>query len=202
MYQNAGETLEQILSLVSKCPEALKEKCFEILLKAYVDNLARPSKSGTRESSDLEPAATTQTETESSTVAPTPIPDAIKSRLVAMAGRMKVPTANFAGLFDFQLDPFNYHALAVPGSTKAEKARNVALLLAAKAYLTTGTWTADWKEFRAVCVDQNCFDPANYPTHLKNPIIKSASASAGITLSGSGVTAAETLIRKLMGAAE
>lgn len=201
MFKNAEETLERILALVAKCPEGLQEKCFDILLRAYVDNSVGPAikhiRSPNPNTGSDEPPASGNTGP-----ATTPVPEAIKSRLVAMAGRMKVTPSEFAALFDFQLDPFNYHALAVPGDNKAEKSRNVALLLAAKAYLTTGAWTADWKEFRAVCVDQNCFDANNYAKHLKNPFIKEASAVTGVTLSGAGVTGAEALIRKLTGAAE
>lgn len=200
MFDDGIETLEKILALVAKCPEVLQEKCFEILLHAYVNKTAVHENSRAPKEGGLSATPNGPAVEQANLI--TGVPEQIKPRLVAMAGRMKVSPGDFAALFDFQLDPFNFHALAVPGGTKAEKARNVALLLGAKAYLTTGQWTADWKESRAVCVDQNCFDANNYATHLKHTHIKTASAASGITLSGTGVTGAEALLRKLTGVTE
>ena len=48
MYEDGAKQLEVILELVKKCPDALQEKCFTILLQGYVDSeqarvLAPPS---------------------------------------------------------------------------------------------------------------------------------------------------------------
>jgi len=90
-------------------------------------------------------------------------------------------------------------ALNVPGENKADKMRNVGLLLCAKSYLTMSGWDADWKEFRAVCIDQNCWDRANSNTHMsKSGFFKTVSAADGMVLNSSGVEAAETLLSQLI----
>lgn len=198
MFADAEGQLERILALVAKCPEKFQAQAFEILLKAYVD-----SKIVVAPARGVNPQAVTGASTPPTAgdrLIPTGIPEAIRPRMTAMAGRLKVQVEKIASLFDFQVDPFTFHGLSVPGSSKAEKARNVALLLSVKSYLATGVWSADWKEFRAMCVDQNSYDRTNLPKYMNNEMFKVASADSGITLSSSGTAAAEVLVGTLVGA--
>jgi len=156
MFDDAKQQMEKILELVQMCPEKLQEKCFEVLMNAYVASLTVKHKS--QQSTHSQEGRTSQFE-QAENVAK--VPEAIKGRLVSTAARLKITVDQLASLFDFNADPFSYHAYAVPGTTKAEKTKNVALLLAAKGYLSGAGWTVDWKEFRASCVDQNCYDKAN-----------------------------------------
>jgi hypothetical protein len=198
VFPAAEETLSQILALVGKCPDKLQEKCFELLLQAYLDAKVRPAV----------PMAASATPSPNSPpsppapAAPQPdgggIPDAVRGRFKAVAGRMAVPVEKLAALFDFNLDPYNFHALVVPGENKAERNRNVGLLLCAKSYLMMSDWTADWKEFRAVCLDQGCWDQANVAAHLgKKGQFKTISAADGLALSSTGITEAQALLTKL-----
>lgn len=196
MFEDAEVTLDRILQLVAKCPPGLQDKCFEILLKAYTDSQQRPLPK--RDIGPRPPAP------EDDRAPPPPdsteVPDAIKGRFNTTVARLKVKADKLAGLFDFQQDPFTFHGVAVPGDNKAAKTRNVALLLAFKSYLSTGAWSADWKEFRAMCVDQSCYDRANMASHLsKAGFFKTASAEEGLTLNSSGVSAAEALITQMTG---
>jgi hypothetical protein len=207
MYADAESTLIEILKLVAKCPEKLQERCFELLMEAYLDSKvpAVANAAGTQGTPAAHPGANLQ-----APVAPTPpptvnggnavIPDALRSRFHATAGRLGVKVEKLGGLFDFQLDPYNYHALVAPGANKAERCRNVALLLCAKSYLTLGgDWSADWKEFRTVCYDQQCWDPANAAIYLsKTGNFKTASAGEGIVLASKGVNAAQELLTSLL----
>ena len=126
------------------------------------------------------------------------IPETVRPRFATFAKRLKIDQAVLAGLFDFHQDPFTFHAVAVPGNTNAKKTRNVALLLGAKTYLSTGKWTADWQEFRAMCVDQNCYDRNNVQANLnsKEGYFKTVTET-GITLSSAGITAAEAAITSI-----
>lgn len=200
MYEDANQKLDDILTLVAKCPEPLKEKCFELLLKAYLDSKVVQAPPILTAASMVEQPPAGAPHAETLTPDGTSLPEALKSRFAAAAGRMSVPITHLAALFDFQLDPYNYHALNVPGATKAEKIRNVALLLCAKSYLTMNAgWAADWKEFRAVCIDQNCLDNANAGTHLtKSEYFKTASAAEGMTLNSKGIEAAQSLLAQLV----
>jgi len=196
MYDDAEKHIDRILELVKKCPATLQEKCFEVLLSGYVEQstFARSK----RTSDDTEATVSSQA-TKSSTAgdAAVGVPQEIKARFNSTAKRIGVTPELLAALFDFSTDPFTYHALEVPGTGKAEKTRNVALLIAARNYLVTGQWTGDWKEFRAMCVDQNCYDRTNNPQIMKHQYFKSASAETGVALSGGGQKAAEALLATL-----
>ncbi|MEG3190794.1 hypothetical protein [Lysobacter sp. D1-1-M9] len=195
MFEDAQPQLERILTLVAACPEKLQEKCFEILLNAYVQGMT-PLPSAV----PIPITAVGATVDSSHGNNGTPIPEAIRSKLVSLAGRNKVPLDKAAALFDFNTDPFTFHAHVAPGANKAEKTRNVALALSLKNYLTTGNWSTDWMEFRAACIDQNCFDRANTGTTLgKGGLFKTCTQAEGITLSSRGVTAAEALFASLAG---
>jgi hypothetical protein len=210
MFSDADADIEKIVSLVAKCPERFQDKCFEMLLAAYLAGKARnvypnaglPASSAnaaTPAENSIAPAA----EAQASKNAMDGLPEQLRTRFVAMAGRLRVPLGRLSGLFDFHLDPYNFHALVVPGENNAEKCRNVALLLCAKSYLMMSGWQADWKEFRAVCLDQGCFDKANTQTSLnKSGWFRSCSAADGIAASPQGIAAAETLLSQLAGGGE
>jgi len=197
MFEDAEDDLKRIVALAEKCPTALQEKCFEILLTAYVNSKTTPPPApppaGTQPPPPPPPPGS------DSNLTGMQVPEAIRVRFGTVAARLKVTQPQLASLFDFQNDPFTYHAVAVPGSGKPQTMRNVGLLVAAKTYLATGNWTADWKEFRAMCIDQGCWDKGNYPTYLnsKEGYFRVASASEGITLSSDGIRAAETLLATL-----
>lgn len=188
MFTNAEATIERILQIVAKCPDPYKTKCFEVLLEAYASAQfvpTAPSHAPNRQAA-TPPAPAAQ-------AAPN-IPEAIRQRFLSTAARLKVESTKFAALFDFNSDPFSFHALVVPGDNKADKTRNAALLLAAKSYLATGAWTADWKELKAMCVDQACYDRGNMGTYLKGAHFKTANATENVVLTSAGVAAAEALI--------
>lgn len=198
MYVDAHQTLDDILVLVNKCPESLKEKCFELLLNAYLESKVVKIAPAPYVPA-ISPSASTALGTNPIHTEPSALPEALKSRFGAAAGRIGVTVTQLGGLFDFQLDPYNYHALNVTGNNKADKSRNVGLLLCAKSYLTMSDWSADWKEFRAVCIDQECWDKANISTHLgRSGYFKVASAGEGLMLNGSGVEAAQALLAQLI----
>lgn len=195
MYEDADQVIERILKLVTKCPPELQASCFEILLNGYVNR----SSLGKTASGDG-----TGVKIDSTSNPPTPPPDThplpadVRTRLAATAKRIGATVDQLLALFDLTTDPFTYHPLHVPGRSRAEKTRHVALLAAAKTYLATGQWTADWKEFRAMCVDQNCYDRTNMFNYMKgNSAFKKASAEEGVSLSSQGAKAAEDLLTKI-----
>jgi hypothetical protein len=130
MFEDAEDDIKRIVELAEKCPAALQEKCFEVLLTAYVNAKAGPPAIPPAASTALPPAPPGNTDLGAAPVAQ--VPDAIKGRFGSMAARLKVTQGQLAALFDFQSDPFTYHAIAVSGSAKPQKTRNVALLIAGK----------------------------------------------------------------------
>ena len=195
MFDDAEVQLQRILQLVEKCPAKLQEKAFEVLLQGYVQSQMPSGPDDETRQNENDPGSREKPRLDAQTAAE--IPEEIRARFSSTAKRIGIADRQFATLFDFSTDPFRYHALVVPGSSKAEKTRNVALLVAAKNYLVTGQWTGDWKEFRAMCVDQNCYDRANNPTYVKHDYFKSATPDNGVTLSGSGERAAQELLATL-----
>lgn len=187
MYSNAEETIKAILSLVELCPDQLKEKCFEVLLTGYVDSEVRKTvpQLGTPppppgQAPPAPPALS--------------IPTTILPRFHTMAKRIASDVQSLESIFDFNNDPFTFHPFQIPGGSKAEKTRNVALAIAARTYLATGSWTADWKEVKATCVDQNCYDRPNHVTYLRqgvSSLFKSIESEKTIELTSGGMQEAE-----------
>lgn len=198
MFEDAKPQIENILALVALCPDKLQEKCFELLLGSYLQSLS-PSRPLGNPSSATSLDVPAPGELPVNAGAAASIPDVIKTRFNSLVSRTKVNSAKAADLFDFNVDPFTFHALSIPGSSNREKMRNVALLLALKGYLTSASWVADWKEFRATCIDHSCWDQNNVVTTMKNEWFKAASAATNISLSGNGIKAAEACFAKLAG---
>jgi hypothetical protein len=195
MFENAEPAIDRILELVNKCPEPLQNKCFEILLTAYVESIkprAPAADPGGGKHDDDKGKNNDQNRQ------PLDIPEAVRPRFATTAARLKVTLPSLAAMFDFHNDPFTFHALDVPGSTAAKKMRNVALLLGVKNYLITGKWIADMKEFRAMCVDQKCYDRGNMHKNLNSAedYFKDIDDQT-IPLSGAGQTAAEKLLASI-----
>ncbi len=55
----------------------------------------------------------------------------------------------------------------MPGGSKAEKTRNTALTLLFGEYLT-GNELITAEQLKSSCIDQGCYDPSNFASHLKS----------------------------------
>ncbi len=197
MFDDGEKQIDRILVLVERCPEPLKLKCFEVLLAAYANSISRPTR---------EPAAARE-ETGAKAV---PIPEApempslppdVLARFKNMAKRSDIDVEDLLGFFDITGDTFKLHAYKVPGAGKGTKTRNVALLVAAKSYLATGTWSADWKEVKSEAVNQSAYDMNNYTFALKKSegdVFKTVESGKNIELTSAGVAAAEKLLKSLV----
>lgn len=198
MYKNGEAALERILELVAKCPKELQEKCFEVLINGYVQ-----LEIGGQGGKPQPPASPTQPIQPQAPPAESQIPAAVRPRFKTTAKRLGVTAEKIEALFDFGVDPFALHPVSLPGKNVAEKTRNVALLAASRSYLATGSWSADWQEVKALCVNYNCYDPANHAVNLKkaangkDAIFKAAEPRKSIELSSHGVQEAEKLLKQL-----
>src|SRR2546430_2703275 len=120
MYEDAAKQLQVILELVKKCPKALQERCFAILLQGYVD--AEQTRLPT-------PSAPVGAEPSVSALERGGPPADVQRRIGALASRLKVEEEHLVQLFDFTADPFAYHPLEAPGTTNTAENRNLALLV-------------------------------------------------------------------------
>lgn len=200
MYEGAEKEINRILKLVESCPETLRSKAFEILLQGFVASLGRSVPSAPPASPPAPPSP------------PVPpadldwassIPAEVSPRLKAMAKRRSIPPENIAALFDFSADPFSFAPMHVPGPNLKQRERRVALLVAARAFLATGRWVADWAEIKAMCTHQNCYDPANFAATLKKAkgdIFKGVTVGQSVELSAAGTDQAEKLIAEISSA--
>ncbi|MGH7519070.1 MAG: hypothetical protein ACREOC_16670 [Gemmatimonadales bacterium] len=103
------------------------------------------------------------------------------------------------GLFDFTIDPFTFGAFALEGKNQ-QKARKAALLVAAKNYLVTGKWSADWDEIKAVCSDHGCYDVGNFSKTMreaKPSHFKAVNVGDSVDLSTSGITKTHELVAEM-----
>ena len=197
MYEDGAKQLEAILALVKQCPEPLQEKCFTILLQGYVDSEQSrvvPQPSGT---------ASLALSADSPVPTATNLPPDVRNRIAALAKRLNVEPAQVEDQFDFTADPFVYHPMEAPGDNNADRTRNVTLLVAVRTYLATGSWSADWSEVKARCIDLNCYDGPNHATFLKRgkgTLFKTVEVGKTIELSGPGRTAAEQAFARLIAA--
>jgi|ERR1035438_5540577 hypothetical protein len=196
MYKNGEVALERIVQLVNKCPKEFQEKCFEALLSGYVQ----------LELASIKPApqATQNPPIQHSPIQTPPvesqIPAPVLPRFKNSAKRMEIALEKLEALFDFSVDPFTLQAVTVPGKNIAEKARNVALLAAARSYFASGSWSADWQEVKSLCVDNNCYHSNNHQVNLRKgegSIFKTVEAGKTIELSTNGIKEAEKMVKSL-----
>lgn len=197
MYEDAASEIKKILKLVEACPETLQAKAFEVLLNGYVQSLSpgprQMSLGGGKGDQKLHMPAVN--------APPSGIPQEVLPRLQAMAKRRNVDLDCLAGLFDFSSDPVAFAPVHIEGSKTLERMRKVALAVAARTFILTGKWTADWTEIKAMCTHQNCYDQPNFASTLKKEkgeIFKSVEVGKSIELSASGTDQAELLLASLV----
>jgi len=193
LYPDAEKHIDEILKILEKCPEPYKQKCFEVLLQGYVTyqikNMVGEEKYPEVKKPIIEGA-----------MRETQIPTEILHRFKTFAKRLEVGFDKIERLFDFTTDPFIYQPFTPPGTTAAEKVRSIALILAAKTYLMTGSWNADWKEVKSLCVDHNCYSATNHLTSLqkgKSSLFKTVETGEAIFLTPDGTMQAEAIIKAL-----
>jgi hypothetical protein len=90
-------------------------------------------------------------------------------------------------------------ASEIPGTGKATKQINLALLLTVKHALATGTFGCELKELRETCLHYDCYDVPNFAANLKKnkTLFKNRQKGEDIELSGAGMKKAAGLIKTL-----
>lgn len=87
----------------------------------------------------------------------------------------------------------------IPGTGKAGKQINLALLLSLKQALATGTFGCELKELRETCLHYDCYDVPNFAATLKKSktLFKTRQKGEDIELSGSGMKKAAGLVKTM-----
>lgn len=202
MYEDGADELDRILELTKKCSQELQPKAFELLLSGYVQSQLLSMTPATKPTSIGSEGQVGSRNNNASEQMHSHAPPALQPRFKTFAKRHTIELEKLEGLFDFNVDPFVFNALTVPGENKADITRKAVLLVAARSYFTTGSWTADWAEVKSLCVDQNCYDGSNHAAFLKKgagSIFKSVETGKTIELASEGIKEAEKLIKQLTG---
>jgi hypothetical protein len=195
MYEDAKKEIDKILELVSGMPEALQARGFEILLGGYVASLQSPLPASKSANEKQLPSSDTAGQAGIEAV-----PQELRNRLKTLAGQAGVTVDALVNLFDFAVDPFTLGSFVLPGSKTADKARKLALLVAARSYIANGKWTADWNEVKAACVDHSCYDSGNFSNTMskgKGGVFKSVNVGTSIELAATGQAEAKALLASL-----
>lgn len=187
MLDKLKADFDGILELVNKCPASLQEMAFKTILEHWFTSNAVPavpSKSQGQGNQDS-----------GSQAASTGVPDAVKPFLTAngitseMLDKAFHPTGPGAQLL----------ASDIAGTGKATKQVNLAILLAVRQALESGSFTCTLKELREMAVHYNCYDSANFSANLKSHkhYFKPREKGAGLELSGPGLKKAGDLVKAI-----
>lgn len=197
MYEDAEPEIQRILKLIDSIPEPFREKAFEILLTGYVASLSGPpSGHWRRQARETPPPPPGDNSWRQD------IPDEVLPRLETMANRLEVAPETLADVFDFSMDPFTYAPAHVKGKSNRERVLRVAMLAAARGYLATGRWSADWAEIKAMCTHQSCYDVNNFSGTLngaEGEWFKKVTSGTSVQTAAKGQKEAERLLKGLAG---
>lgn len=202
MFKDAEVAIKRIIELVELCPEPYRAKAFEILMNSYLSSEKTTEPKQREEVRQRVPATESKRDDESWKQG---IPEEVLPRFKGMASRLKISPEKLADLFDFTIEPFTFAAIHIDGASNRERTKKVALLAAARSFLATGKWVADWGEIKAMCTHQNCYDVSNFSKYLKTSegdSFKKVENGTNVQTSAKGQTEAEQLIATLAGASD
>jgi hypothetical protein len=183
MLDKLKADFDAILELVNKCPANLQEMAFKTILEHWFTSNTVPVSPPNGPSQTGSPAA------------PTGVPDAMKPFLTAngitseMLEKAFHPIGPGAQLL----------ASEIQGNGKATKLINLAILLAVRQAVESGSFSCTLKELREMGLHYNCYDSANFSNNLKNnkQYFKPRNKGADLDLSGVGLKKAGDLIRAI-----
>jgi hypothetical protein len=190
MLDKLKADFDGILELVNKCPANLQEMALKTILEHWFASnttLAAPLKGQGSGNQSFGASA-----------ASTGVPDAVKPFLTAngitseMLDKAFHPTGPGAQLL----------ASDIAGTGKATKQVNLAILLAVRQALESGSFICTLKELREMAVHYNSYDSANFSANLKahKNYFKPREKGADLELSGPGLKKAGDLIKAIASA--
>lgn len=106
-----------------------------------------------------------------------------------------------ATLFSLGLEEIDLVATKLPSKEKKARMREVLLLKAVAAYLSSGTARIAQAALKEACLHYDAWDPSNSTAYLRSFASEaSGDSKAGYTLTPRGLTAATDLIRSILAA--
>jgi hypothetical protein len=102
-------------------------------------------------------------------------------------------------LFSLGIEEIDLVAKAVPGKSKAERVKSIALLLGIAGYLSSGAARFTDEKLREACGHYNAYDGTNFSKHLRAISAEVAGTKEnGYALSSRGLTEATELIKAML----
>ena len=187
MLDKLKADFDGILELVTKCPANLQEMALKTILEHWAASNTDPA-AGSERKGHANNNSGSQTH-------PANVPDVVKPFLTANAITSEMldkafhPTGQGAQLL----------ASDIPGTGKATKQANLAILLAVRQALESGSFTCSLKQLREMAVHYNCYDSTNFSANLKShkSYFKPREKGADLELSGPGLKKAGDLIKAI-----
>jgi len=158
-YEQLKSELQNIVDLCESIPEPYRDKCFEILLTAFISPpLRRPGASGPS-AADVGPAAGSSPEGEK---IPTP------AQVRVFMQRNAITEAVLAAVFLFAGGELHFIKEPSP-TTVAEGQIQWALLLALKSGILNNSVVVDPEDVRSICQEKGFYDAQNFAAVFKRP---------------------------------
>lgn len=191
MFLNLKDGLKEIIDIVNDVPEKYKDKCFEMLMNALLQNTAGAKPIAAKSGSDLKPQKPGNASLDGFMI---PI------RLKAFFQKFNLPESAINKLF--LSEGGEIHFIKEPPISKSASGQITwSLLLALRNSLLSGDFLVSADEVKEVCMEKKMYDPANFAAVFKRNenLFKSApvSKSAAVKLSPAGEKELAELIESL-----
>lgn len=177
MYQKLKNEIKEIIEIVGQCPEALQEKCFELLL----DNFLSSNNNSGKEGSDLKTSITLESNDLSEKQVKHDTNDSEKTYNEISLKDFHVKIQRFLNSNSISIEKINYLYYKEDGQIKplydslnstsmAECQIRLALLSAFENAFSdsNGEMTFNCENIREKCVTMKCYNGKNFTSYFKN----------------------------------
>jgi hypothetical protein len=125
--------------------------------------------------------------------------DGISPSAAKWMQRSALTIGELGAIFSIGADQIELVANSLPGKSKRNRMKNVALLMGIAAYLGTGAPRLQYDSLREACQHYGALDNTNFATHLRGFASEiSGSKDTGFTLTARGLLSATTLIKSMV----
>lgn len=113
--------------------------------------------------------------------------------------RNALNVSRLSKLFSLGVDEIDLVAKTVPGTSKKSRTRNVALLKAVAAYLSSGVARVTHEQLKEVCLHYDAYDSPNHAKYLRDMAAElSGGKESGYTLTPRGLSSATDLVKEMV----
>ncbi len=166
MHKDIETKLDEILSLVKKCPENLQERCFELLFNYYFSNQTNQQKKSI--GLDNENPAQEQNSPISDTTGGDEIKlNQIHTKVRALLKNGDLTINDINNLFYQENSEFKPLYDDLKSTKMADSQIRLTLLGALKNALTDGEFKISVEDVRTLCDTHKCYDSANFAANFK-----------------------------------